>query len=75
MNNIFVRCCDLPHSVRGFVVRQIEASGDLCYTILLNARLSYEQQQATYIHEVEHIKQGDFDSDMTVDQIEAMRHG
>ena len=72
-NNIAVRYCDLPCTVRGFVVRQCE--DDEFYTIILNSRLTHEQQQSTYLHELQHITLDDFRSCLSVDQIERLRHG
>ena len=74
MNNIIVRYCDLPHSVKGFVIKQCEECGDF-YTIMINSRMSAEQQEETYQHEISHIKNMDFDAvSVSVDQIEMMRH-
>ena len=72
MNNIAVRYCDLPCTVRGFVVRQCE--DDEFYTIILNSRLTHEQLKNTYLHELQHIVLGDFDSALSVSQIELLRH-
>lgn len=73
MTNVNVRYCDFPYNIRGFVVRKCE--DDVYYTVMLNSRLSFEQQQKTYLHELEHIVQDDFSSCMSVDQIERIRHG
>lgn len=48
----------LPVSIKGFV-RQNE---DGTYTIVLNSRLSYEQNVKTYKHELSHILNSDFDT-------------
>ena len=47
---------DLPHSIRGFVTR----NEDDTYTIVLNARMCYEMQFDTYVHELSHICEQDF---------------
>lgn len=73
MSNIIVRYCDLPYTIKGFVVRQFD--NDEFFTVILNSRLSFEQLQRTYLHELKHITLGDFDSNMGVDQIERIRHG
>lgn len=59
---------DLPPKVRGMVVKE----GDY-YTILLNSRLSREQNMKTYLHEKRHIENDDFEKE-NVDQIERDAH-
>ena len=66
---ISVKYLDMPTTVRGFVR---DSCGD--YTIVLNPRMSYEQQQKTYRHELYHIENGDLDRDCDLDQIEAEAH-
>ena len=46
---------------------------DDSYTIILNSRLSHEQQIKSYKHELKHIKNGDFDKE-NVDIIEYIAH-
>ena len=46
---------DLPSSVRGFTV----LGSDYEPIIIINARLSYEQQRKTYKHELKHILNGE----------------
>lgn len=65
---------DLPCSVKGFVRKNEDES----FTIVINSRLSYEQQTAIYKHEVAHIMNGDFDytgETKTADEIEKITHG
>jgi hypothetical protein len=62
---VSVRFLQMPYRVKGFV-RQNE---DDTYTIVLNSRLSYEQNVKTYEHEISHIVKGDF-SKSDVNQIE-----
>jgi len=57
---------DMPGSIRGFVKAE-----DDCYTIVLNASLSFEQQRETFHHEVDHILNGDCYSTGSADQIES----
>ncbi len=65
-----VRFMDLPPRIRGFVVR---LNGE--DTIVLNSRLSREQNMKTYLHEKRHIERGDFDKEgMDVNQIEKEAH-
>ena len=60
---------DLPCSIGAFTVEQ-----DGFYTIVINARSSYEQQRQSEIHEREHIARGDFEYAIGADAIEGMRH-
>ena len=49
---------DLPVSIKGFVRMTVEPDGDYA-TVILNARQSREQQQRTYLHEIDHINNWD----------------
>ena len=62
---------DLPGTIKAFVTKDT----DDFYTIYLNSRLSHEQNVVSFIHEMEHIENDDFYSDLTADQIERVRHG
>ena len=62
---------DLPGTIKAFVAKDT----DDFYTIYLNSRLSHEQNVVSFIHEMEHIENDDFYSDLTSDQIERVRHG
>lgn len=68
-----IQYCDLPTTVRSFV----RPNHDGTYTIVINARLSNDIRLEAYNHELEHIKNGDFDYDINsdVDQIELQAHG
>lgn len=46
---------DLPTSIRGFVYHDDDGEP----VIVLNARLTHEQNRETYCHEQEHIRRGD----------------
>lgn len=63
-----VKVVPLPHDVKGFVA---ESCGE--YTVLLNSHCSFEQNQKTYLHELEHIEYGDF-QEAAVGEIETIRH-
>lgn len=66
---IITKLLDLPISVKGFCVRKND-----CYIICLNQHLSFEQNRESYLHELEHIKNGDFDSDISVNRLEMYAH-
>ena len=64
-----VRLIDMPTRVKGHTLE----NDDGTYTIFINARLSIEQQRKTYLHEIEHIAQRDFEKEY-VQRIEAYAH-
>ena len=71
---MMVAYADLPPSIKGMTIRSFDSEGDW-YTIVLNSRLSKEQQEEAYEHEMEHINNDDFClRDCSADHIEAMRH-
>lgn len=57
-DNIPVVLKDLPPHIRGFVC----LGSDFSPIIIINSRLSKEQQRKTYRHELEHIRRGDMDN-------------
>lgn len=67
-----IRCVLLPLSgdVRGFTVCK-----DDYYTIVLREDLDPEIRIQTYQHEIDHIRNGDCDSDESADLIERRSHG
>ena len=61
---------DLPTRIRAFS----RLNADSGYTIVINARMSYEQQLKSYEHELQHIKGNDFYKDIDAGTIEYLRH-
>lgn len=55
---MIIRLADLPTSVRGFVYH--DDDGEMY--IVLNSRLSHEQNLLTFVHELKHIRRGDLDN-------------
>ena len=68
-----MRCVlyNLPCDVRGFVMEDNETLEPVC---VLNARLTHEANQKTFLHEAEHINQNDLDREDSADVIEEKRH-
>lgn len=68
-----MRCvlCNLPCDVRGFVMEDKETLEPVC---VLNARLTHEANQKTFLHEAEHINKNDLDREDSADVIEEKRH-
>ena len=54
-DHIPVFLVDLPTTIRGFVT----LGSDFSPIIIINSRLSREQQRKTYQHEMNHIRRGD----------------
>ena len=69
ISNIYTQLADLPAAIKGFV----RLNEDESYTIILNSRLSYQSNADTYVHELEHIKHGDYDK-LSADNIEQKAH-
>ena len=64
------RLMPLPGSIGGFVVKK-----DMCYTIVVNECMSDEARLRFYLDEMDHIRNGDLDSEEAVDEIEIRAHG
>lgn len=69
MDNIRTILADLPYSIKGYTIYK-----DDYYTIVLNSKLSYEQNRESYEHEVDHINKKDFTSILPVGMIEVQAH-
>lgn len=61
---------DMPTTIKSYVCKL----GDYI-SIVINARLTQEQQRNCYQHEVEHIHRGDFTACSCADWIEIRAHG
>jgi len=61
---------DLPCRVKGFTFKD----RDETHVIVLNSRLSYEQNRATYEHELLHVNNGDLYRDCDVCEVETEYH-
>lgn len=59
---------DMPVEIKSFVKKGVETD-----TIVINSRLSYEQQMKCYLHEVQHLRNNDFEK-YFVQQIEFDAH-
>ena len=72
MNDDYPRAVlhNMPTDVRGFLVADVEGG----HTVVLNARLSWEQNRLTYFHELKHINGNDFYTDEDADDLEEKRH-
>lgn len=66
---IQTKLSDLPTSIGGYVVKGIDDT----YTIVLNSKLSHEDNVKSYLHELSHIKKHDFEK-TDVQEIESEAH-
>lgn len=64
----FIRFVDFPVCSCGGAILLNE---DGTYTILLNSRLTRQQNADSLIHELNHIKHGDFSRNLPIQQIES----
>lgn len=69
-DEVHVVLLNLPTDMRGFLVADVEGG----HTVVLNARLSWEMNRKTYIHELRHIQGGDLYADEDADDLEEKRH-
>lgn len=70
MNDIRVVMANLPTTVNGYSV----VTPDGWTTIVLNQNLSYEKNQKTFKHEVDHMAKDDFLKLCHADEIEKLSH-
>ena len=56
-------------------IREMGCESDDGYTVvLLNARYNWETNQASYLHALAHVENGDLDHELDVGEIENKRH-
>lgn len=60
---------NLPTSISAYVI----SNADTSYTIVLNSKLTWERRFQAYLHELEHIKSGDYER-QSADLIELHAH-
>lgn len=70
MKDINVLYANMPTSIRSYVV----SNADMTYTIVLNCRLSREQNIISYEHELRHIHNDDYNKKCSIDMIEINAH-
>ena len=61
---------DLPCSIAAYTI----SNADTSYTIVLNSRLNHERLMEAYLHELDHINNGDYDKRCSADLIEFYAH-
>ena len=71
MDDIITRIMDMPTLIKGFTL--LDDDGN--FNIYINARLDTFAQRRTYMHELEHIQNGDFYSVEDIRVLEGDCHG
>ena len=66
MDDVHLRYVNLPVTVKGLTVQDEEGK----YNVYLNARLTYEANQQTLQHEIQHITNDDFSKLSHITEIE-----
>ena len=66
-----VRLVNMPPKIRSFVR---ESDDGCCATIVINARLSHEDQVMRYKHEVDHISNNDLQKEEDANRVEYEAH-
>lgn len=66
MGEIYIHYLNLPEEVEGFA----RCNEDDSYSVILNAKCSHERQRGTLLHELAHIKNGDFYKDSDAVELE-----
>lgn len=70
MQSINTILVNMPGTISAYTISNV----DMSYTIVLNARLTRERLLEAYLHEVNHIENGDYDKRGSVDSIEHDAH-
>lgn len=70
MENYNIILYDMPTGIKAFT----RSNPDGTYTIVLNSRLSDEQQRLSFYHELMHIQNGDYDRKMAIGMLEIYAH-
>ena len=68
MDDVYVYVIDMPEKTREMIAPCLDG-----YTVYIDDKLSPQGKRNAYAHAVSHID--DFESDMTADEIETLRHG
>ncbi len=61
---------DLPTQIKALTVKDRDGG----YTVIVNSRLNYEQQQQSFLHELRHIINCDLEKDCSIDELEFELH-
>lgn len=71
MDRIRTVYADIPHNIGGYTIK----NADDDYTIVLNSHLSYDRNVESFIHELNHISNRDYDKNNSASSIELQMKG
>ena len=71
--NIRFEVMNLPCSIPAYVAEKTDSDGDY-YTIFINDNCSKERIEKAIKHELSHINNNDFNSELNANVIEILRH-
>lgn len=69
-DNIFIRYADMPITIKSYTI----LNPDMTFTIILNSKLTREQNIISYAHEYNHIINNDYDKKMDINLLEICAH-
>ena len=64
----FVRFVDMPPKVKALVAENEDAT----FSVYLNSKNSRDQNYLSFLHELEHIENNDFQNGKTIQQVEGL---
>jgi len=67
LESIFIRTRKMPLSIKGVTI--LDDNGD--YNVFVNDDLAEAQKKEAFLHEIKHIKRGDFYSEKPASELEA----
>ena len=70
MSNFNILLANMPTTIKAYTV----LNADDTYTIVINARLSSEQQRLSCYHEMQHINNNDYDKKIDIGLLEIYAH-
>ncbi len=73
MTNERIIYLDMPENIKGFVIKTFDEGEDY-YSIVINPKFNWEQQEQTYRHELKHIEHDDLADYCDPNVIERLRH-
>lgn len=69
-DRVFVQELPLPISIAAMVTKVFDQSEGQYYVVSVNNKFDNEKKQSVLCHEMEHIYYGDYESELTADQLE-----
>lgn len=67
---VYIQRMTLPAKFKAMITKVFDDSAGEYFVIMISDRLSNEEAKQAYQHELYHIYNGDFDSELTADRLE-----